>query len=183
MSKRKRIRRRIYLVDRRLQVAATLQLVAVLFGIGLLYIVGLQFLPDESLEALTARETRAFLHRATAIYFTLATAILGTMAILALHRIAGPAYVIEKAVVAMRKGDYGLRLSLRKRDYLKGLAAAVAGLRSDLKEREDRVKDLMACIEEDDLDGARELVGQLRGAAPLVESAPVVEPTPVVRGE
>ena len=82
MSERRGIRRRIYLVDRRLQVAATLQLVAVLAGICLLYVLGLRLLPDDNLETLAARETRSLLHRATAIYFTLATAILGTLAVL-----------------------------------------------------------------------------------------------------
>jgi len=176
-TKPPRHRRRRYLVDAGLQVAIALQLLGVLAGIGLLYTVGLFVLPDESaLGALAPAELRRVLLKANAIYFALGGAIICVLAILLTHRPAGPALVLRRAVEAMRRGDFDERLSLRRRDYFKPLAAALAELRADLlardEERARALADLSRCLEEGDIEAARELVARLRSldARPLAEA-------------
>ena len=65
----KRIRRTQYLVNRRLQIHITLQLMAVMAAMGVLYTVGLHILPGSSMDSLEGPEMRSFLTSATAIYF------------------------------------------------------------------------------------------------------------------
>lgn len=151
-------RRKQYLVNRRLQINVMLQLVAVMVGIAILYTIGLAILPGADVEELNAAEMRAFMTKTTAIYFVLATAILATLTIIVLQRVAGPVLVIHRAVKAMRRGDYGARLQLRRRDHLKDLAEEVAGLRDEMMAR---VRDLHSCLDEGDIEGARELFVQL----------------------
>ena len=103
--------------------------------------------------------------RASAVYFALATAGLGSVALFLSHRIAGPAFVIERALRSLRDGDPGERLSLRPGDSLQELARAARELREHLGEREDRRRGLLqqiaARLDGDDIAGARELLHQL----------------------
>jgi HAMP domain-containing protein len=155
-------RRRIYVVDRKLQLAVAAQLLGVLGGVAALYVVGLLLLSGGGgPEKLTAGEVL----RANLIYFLLAAAILGVVALLLTHRIAGPAFVVERAVRAMAKGDHGARLGLRKRDYLKPLAAAVEELRAELERRARACEELRAALDRGDLDAARSLVERVQPAA------------------
>lgn len=160
---RTRNRRRKYVVNRDLQVMVTLHLTAVMVGMGALYVVALSLLPAPDMSELSPEQLRSFMLKAGVLYFALATAIVGMLAIIVTHRIAGPAFVIERALLALRQGDYTARLSLRRRDHLKGLAALVAGLRNDLRVREGMVRDLMRSVTEGDLETARALVDQLGG--------------------
>ncbi len=165
----KRIRRRKYMIDLRLQMAITAQLLGVMLGVGFLYVLGVFFLPgSEKLDALGSQDVRDVFLRANAIYFGLGAAILGTISMLLTHRIAGPAFVLQRALGGIRKGLYDHRLGLRKRDYLKPLAAAVSSLCDDLKrlesERSQGLDDLAHCLEENDVEGAKELIKKLRAA-------------------
>jgi len=162
-----RIRRRKYMVDFRLQMAITVQLLGVLFGVGLLYVLGVYFLPGtERIEQLGSRGVREVFLRANAIYFGLGAAILGVLAVLLTHRVAGPAFVLKRAVDGMREGRLQHRLVLRKRDYLKPLARSVAALCEDLlsrrAERRRCLDHLARCLDEGDLEAAHELVARLR---------------------
>jgi methyl-accepting chemotaxis protein len=163
--------RRTYVIDRKLQLSVAAHLLGALAGIAALYVVGVFLLAGGAgSEGLTAGEVL----RANLIYFVLAAAILGVVVILITHRIAGPALVIERAVRGMKTGDHSLRLELRKRDYLKPLAAAVAELREELDRRAQAATELKAALDRGDLDAAR-------GLAERVAPGPVREPEPAAR--
>ncbi len=170
MKKRaqKRILRTQYLVNRRLQIHVTLQLMAVTAGIGLLYTLALHVLPAPAAGVLQTPEMSSFVINSTLIYFGIATVILGTLTIILTNRIAGPAFVIHRAVAAMRRGDYSERLTLRGRDHFKGLAAEIAALREEIVARDGRMQDLKACLETGDIEAATELLAQL-GTAPITQ--------------
>lgn len=164
-------RRLIYMVDRKLQLAVAAQLLGVLAGVAVLYVVGLLVLAGGGgSDGLTAGEVL----RANLIYFVLAAAILGVVALLITHRIAGPAFVVERAVRGMTRGDHTARLELRKRDYLKPLAAAVEELRAELDRRAHVGEELKAALDRGDLDAARTL-------AERIQPAPAREPEPAAR--
>ncbi|MHC4547453.1 MAG: hypothetical protein ACYTEZ_01640, partial [Planctomycetota bacterium] len=163
---RQRIRRRRYIVDWRLQLNVTAHLLGVLAGIALLHTLAVFVLPGpEALAAMDGEKVRQVLVRANVIYFTLACAILAVVALLLTHRIAGPAFVLERAIRSMRQGDFSQRIHLRQRDHLKPLAAALDQLRREIGERERErsriLADLERCLQERDLDAARELMERL----------------------
>ena len=159
------------MVDRKLQLAVAAQLLGVLAGVAALYAVGVLVLSGGGgSEGLTARDVL----RANVIYFALAAAILGVVALLITHRIAGPAFVVERALRGMTKGDHTARLELRKRDYLKPLAAAVEELRAELDRRARAFEELKAALGRGDLDAARSL-------AERVQPGPAREPEPAAR--
>jgi len=177
-----------YIVDRKLQLGVTLQLVAVMIAIGVLYIVGVHILPEAvSMEKLSGAQTRAFFSRAALVYFSLATAILATLCLIMTQRVAGPALVIRRTIEAIRQGEFGTRLSLRRADHLQELAMSVRNLRNSLEEREHHrialVEDLKRCLEEGDLKASYELAAQLGGPAKVdsetwkTEPAEPTEPT------
>ena len=175
-----------YLVDPRLQLGVTLQLVAVMIALAGLYVVGVHLLPKSSaLGKLTAEQTRAFFTKAALIYFTLGTAVLATLCLIMTQRIAGPALVIRRAIEATRQGEYRTRLSLRHSDHLQELALSVQNLRNVLEERDRhriaQVEDLKRCIEEGDVKAAYELAEQLAHTptAPVL-AMPDLEPEPTI---
>jgi len=164
-------RRRIYMVDRKLQLAVAGQLLLVLAGVAVLYVVGVLLLSGGSgPESLSAGEVL----RANLIYFLLGAAILGVVALLITHRIAGPAFVVERALRGMMRGDHTSRLELRKRDYLKPLAAVVEELRVELERRAKACEELKAALDRGDLDAAR-------AAAERLEPVASGEPEPAAR--
>jgi len=160
-------RRRRFLVDKRLQFAIAAQILGVVAGMALLYVLGLFVLPaGGGLVERDPEELRALLLRTNLIYFLLGSAILAVATILITHRLAGPAFVIRRVVDAMRRGVFDERLKLRRRDYFKPLAHSVRLLRDELCAQRERRTALLArlsrCIEGGDVDTARDLVAQLR---------------------
>ncbi len=59
--------------------------------------------------------------------------LLVIISILLSHRIAGPAYRIERTLREIGKGNLDVRISLRRDDELAGIANAVNDMVSDLK--------------------------------------------------
>ena len=56
------------------------------------------------------------------------------------HRIAGPVYNIKKTLKEVIRGDYKLRINLRKKDELKDLAKSINSVIAELEKREDQSK-------------------------------------------
>jgi len=161
-----RFRRRRYVVGK-LQWAITFRILAVLVGVAVLYFVGVFVLPGEnSLAGQTGDQVRVTLLRANLIYFTLGSAILAVVTLLLTHRVAGAAFSLKRSVRAMQAGDYSAPIRLRKRDYLKALAAEIDQLRCNLLEeqREHRqmLEELERSLQEESLAGARELMDRLK---------------------
>lgn len=148
----KKFRRKKYVVDRDLQFAVAAQLLGVLGGVAVLYGVGLYLLTGgDRAGELTAQEVL----RANLIYFLLAVAILVVVSLLLTHRIAGPAFVLERALRAMLRRDYSARIHLRRRDYLKPLAASVEELRVELERRREILDAVRDALEEGSVEKAR----------------------------
>ncbi len=82
-------------------------------------------------------------------------AILVVVSLLLTHRIAGPAFVLERALRAMLRRDYSARIHLRRRDYLKPLAASVEELRVELERRREILDAVRDALEEGSVEKAR----------------------------
>ena len=160
-------RRRQYVVDGPMQYGAAGQLLVGLGLIGLLFAVGMfVFLGDDAMSGMNLTVIREFLLMANAIYFVLAAVILSVLTLLITHRFAGPAYVMDRAVQGMLAGDYGKRLALRKRDYMKKLAGGLVELRTTWAQHEEQsqaaLEKLHVCLQEQRFDDAEKIVVELR---------------------
>lgn len=59
--------------------------------------------------------------------------VITLFAVILSHKIAGPAYRIEKTLGEIGKGNFDIRIHLRKYDELNGIAQAVNEMAADLK--------------------------------------------------
>ena len=168
-----RIKRKKHLINGRLQLAVTIQLTYAMFAMCVIYAFGLALIPPHILYDMTGPEVLQVMMIATALYFILTTAVLWRLAVVSTNRIAGPVYVIRRALMAMHKGDYGMRVSLRRRDHLKDVAATVADMQTQLRERSEKLKDLRSCLVEGDQQAALELLDQLDADSVQAASADV----------
>jgi methyl-accepting chemotaxis protein len=64
------------------------------------------------------------------------------------HRIAGPAFRLERLIREMANGRRGFRVHLRRKDYLKRVAIALNELLETLEKREARVNQLGRAVGE-----------------------------------
>jgi len=179
MSERKTFRRWRYIIDWRPQVSATSQILGCLAGMILIHAVGILYATrTDAFVEMDANDVTQLLLKANAIYFVVSAFVLGTLMILLTHRFAGPGFVIERAVRNMLEGKYDSRIKLRKRDYMQSVAAAVEKLRVRLKGQDEALRDLRACLEEKDVEGAREILARLSGSEekqPESEAKPATE--------
>jgi hypothetical protein len=129
---------------------------------------------------------RRFLLVANATYFILAAGILTLLTILLTHRFAGPAYVMKEVIEGMLEGDYGRRLSLRKKDYLKDLAVPLDQLRHTWVRHEENsrqtLENLEGALASGDVEAAQALVKELQDAL-LVKPETVPEKRDPTDGE
>ncbi len=170
-----RIRRKKYLINGRLQLAVTFQLTYVMLAMGVIHALSLSLITASTVYDMRGPEVLQVMMMATGLYFILTTAILWIYAIVSTNRIAGPVYVIREALIAMHKGDYSKRVTLRRRDHLKDVAATVADMLNQLRERDEKLKDLRSCLLEDDQKAALELLDQL-GVVGVQASTEAAEP-------
>lgn len=166
----KRKRRWRYIIDWRQQMGFTVEIVAVLCGVCVIYSVGVHYLlGNESLFKVSIDRFREVVLRVNAVYLAVSSGIFSLMAIGLTHRFVGPAFNMRRVLKAMIKGDYRQKVHLRKRDYLKDLATEINTLREQLMEHQEAVRDLERCLEEKDYEAARELVTRLRLDPPVEE--------------
>lgn len=140
-----RERRTIYVVDREFQfryltnwIFMTLAFIALI--IVVLY-AGLTLL--HKVEAEKAFLTLSFMLKANGLFVVLLTIFMGLYTILLSHRVAGPAYRITKCLQRMCEGAYDFSVTLRKKDYLKDVAASLNVLLSDLRKRQARTREAL----------------------------------------
>jgi methyl-accepting chemotaxis protein len=171
-TSKKRYRRWRYIIDWRQQMGFTVEIVAVLCGVCVIYSVGVHYLlGNETLFQVSIDRFREVVLRVNAVYLAVSSGIFSLMAIGLTHRFVGPAFNMRRALKAMIKGDLSKRVHLRKRDYLKDLAAEINTLRDVLEERQQVVRDLERCLQENDLEAARELLTRLKTETPAAEAA------------
>ena len=157
---------RRYLLDARPQLTFAALVLCVLAGIGLLYASAVYFLADtELLRDRPVEEVRTVLLIVHTAYFVVGGAILFVTVLLLTHRFVGPAYVMQRAVAGMRRGDYSARLGLRKRDSHRAAVAELRLLRDELAEREDARREMLQRLERfleaGEMTGARNCVQEL----------------------
>lgn len=159
------VRRTKVIVDPGLQVSIARPLVLVLAVLALVHMGTTWFMG--SLDPVEGPGSRGALQLGllvSGVYFALVLVAAFLTIVQQTQRIAGPALVIERALRAMRHGDYGQRLSLRDKDHLKLVAEASVELQRHLaEERSGRVEFLTAldaALFEGDIAGARELVAE-----------------------
>jgi hypothetical protein len=180
---RRRYPRRKYLIDKKLQIAVAMQMIAVLVAVGLMHVGAVMLFPHwGSLPALSKAETREIVFRANLLYFILGAAMFWMVAVVIMHRVAGPSMVLKRAIKGLMKREFFHRLTLRKRDYLQDLAASVKKLSEHLqKESEERrqaVRDIENCLDEKDIAGAHELLRRLAEAEGEAKPADGGKPAP-----
>ena len=177
-TKKPWIWRRQYVIDRSMQMGIAGYLAAGLGGVALLCAAVLYvFLGGQAMPGLDP--LRRFLLLANATYFVLAAGILTLLTVLLTHRFAGPAYVMKNAIDGMLEGDYGRRLGLRKKDYLKDLSSSLEALRSTWMHHEETSRQALADLEralgKGDVDAAQALVRKLQGER-LVQTDTAIAP-------
>ena len=170
-------KRKRYIVDSRLQFAFALPMLAIVLTVALAYLAAIHVIPGEAArETMTAAETRTVLLRANVFYYAFTAVAVVCVALFVSHRIAGPAFVIERAVRAMGRGDFDDRLSLRPSDYLKSLASAVTELREQIRledqERRRLIAELAERLDANDIASAKQLLNDLATGAGAASSAP-----------
>jgi HAMP domain-containing protein len=169
------VKRERYLIEARSQFALALPLVAIPLVVALAYALAIYLLPGEvALSAMTPEEARRISFHASLLYLAFATVAMAAAAVFLTHRFVGPARVIERAIREMSAGKYDQRVSLRPRDHLQSLASALMDLRDQLRERDERrrqlVRELASRLDEEDVKGARDLLIQL--ALPVQRATP-----------
>ena len=70
----------------------------------------------------------AFMLKLDAVFIVFITIAIGIYLLLLSHRIAGPAYRLEKSIQQIIEGDYDFSVNLRQKDYLKNVADALNNL-------------------------------------------------------
>jgi hypothetical protein len=96
---------------------------------------------------------------ADALFITFALVAVGVYVVWLTHRFVGPARVIRTALEGMAAGDHGRRLTLRKRDFLKDVAAAAGTVSVRMRSERDTTSALVDAIgpalEQGDVEAAR----------------------------
>lgn len=169
--------RRRYVIDRPLQMGIAAHLMAGLGGVALLCAAALYvFLGGQTVPGLDP--LRRFLLIANATYFVLAAGILTLLTVLLTHRFAGPAFVMQQAIRGMLTGDFGKRLNLRRKDYLKDLAADLDQLRHAWVRHDETTRialaDLQVALDKRDFEQAKTILTGLREGL-------LVDPESVIR--
>lgn len=131
-------KRRLYLIDRGLQYGFLTNWVLSVLVIILLcvfYLLMFQvFVPTESRPS--TEESLGLIMKLTGVLILMFVVIMGINSIIHSHRIAGPAYNIRRTVDSLVRGEAGVRVKLRDRDYLQDLAESVNALADRLAGRE-----------------------------------------------
>ena len=130
-------RRRRYLIDGPSQCKVAISVVAVVLCIGLLDALAVFVISDPSVRGMERLvSVRWALFAVHGVALLLGGGFLFWITIKQTHRYVGPAFVMKRALSAMRTGDYGQRLSLRQTDYHGDLAEAIDALRSEIAARD-----------------------------------------------
>lgn len=160
--------RKVYVVDRPSQASVAWNLLGVLVGIGVLYAFAIFFLlSPEALRDMSVDNVRQLMLTVHVAYFAVGSAILAVWALLVAHRFSGPAFVMRRAIKAMRQGDFTQRLSLRKRDYHQELAKELAEFGAELAARSEIDRRLLqtvrTAVDEGDTEGAKAAIAKALG--------------------
>lgn len=70
-----------------------------------------------------------------ALFMAIFSALMGVILVRMTHKVAGPAFGLERAVRRLADGDYHTPINVRKGDYLQNLGGALNDLRDTLRRK------------------------------------------------
>ncbi|HEX6810576.1 MAG TPA: hypothetical protein VF384_03030 [Planctomycetota bacterium] len=126
------------MVDEKWQASVATRLaIAAMCVVALTQIVMIFFLSSgDTPEEMDSGEWRLAAVGVSALQLILLVGALWRTSIRITHSVAGPAWVLEKAIDAMCEGKFDSRLTLRRGDALKSLAAAIQRLRTQMQRQQ-----------------------------------------------
>ena len=182
-----RFRRKIFIVDRKMQSDFVFRSVIVMLIFSAM-ILATMFWSIKRYSTLPisddVQEAVKYATMSTGIVFVLVLASVTIFFIYLSHKFAGPAYRIKKVMTAMLRGDYAERANLRKGDYLRDVAGWINRVCEDLQARRERLESAARQAEvlrdlvdagEGSGEKARDLV---RATTDALQAALTVEPPP-----
>lgn len=167
-------RRRSIVVDPTMQWPAALAVGGVILGALVLMSIAryLQSGPDVADLSGEGAARLAVIWNAVFLVFVLAAVV--TYVLILTHRVAGPARVLEEAIAGMAENDFERRIHLRRRDYLRRLAAGISDLSDKMRRDRDRQRNALDRIERDlkagDAEAARKSLVSYRLECALADS-------------
>ena len=127
-------RRQSFVVDKKWQGTVTTRLIlSAMVAVALVQLLAIHFLANGDLMDMSSGEWGLAALLISGLQMVAIFVALWRSTMRITHSVAGPAWVIEQAVDAMREGKYDSRLTLRDGDYLESLAAAVKRLSDHLE--------------------------------------------------
>ena len=81
------------------------------------------------------------------IFIGIFTVVFGYITVRMTHKVAGPAFGLERSIHRLRKGELEDKVRVREGDYLKNLAAALDDLRGDLTWQRGQIESLQAALQ------------------------------------
>ena len=85
-----------------------------------------------------------FLHKRVWIGFFIVAGLAALQTLFLSHRVVGPVYRFEKAVAALKSGNYSLRIRIRKKDEFKEMEGLINELAETLELQKKRDNDFLA---------------------------------------
>ena len=126
-------RRQSFVVDKKWQGTVTTRLIlSAMVAVALVQLLAIHFLANGDMMDMSSAEWGLAALLISGLQMVAIFVALWRSTMRITHSVAGPAWVIEQAVDAMREGKYDSRLTLRDGDYLESLAAAVKRLSDHL---------------------------------------------------
>lgn len=127
-------RRRIQLVDHKWQLPLVLGIGCSAFAGGLLLLVANYLLSDpDTLDGLSGQQTAQLVLAVDVGFVVVVSVMLVLVTMRITNSVSGPAMMLERAVEALRAGQFDSRLKFRKGDYMQGLAGALESLTQELR--------------------------------------------------
>ncbi len=166
-------RRTIYVVDREFQfrfltnwIFMTLAFIALIIVV---VVAGAHLLQGVSTQQ--AFSTLSFMLKMNGLFVILLTVFMGLYTILLSHRVAGPAYRVSQCLKKMIVGSYDFTVTLRKKDYLKDVAADMNLLLVDLRKRQAKVREALEAARKARATASPDLAAELDRACAGLEEA------------
>jgi methyl-accepting chemotaxis protein len=177
-----RKRRRIFVIDSAMRWPMGLTIAGVVAAGALLMVTRGQLVGAGEGSELTGAGIGRLALMWQALYFVTALMLVVWYAVVVSHRVAGPTRVLRRALDGILEGDFGRRVSLRKKDHLKEIAEGIGKvanrMRLDREELRAFAQEIEACLSRDDVVAARDALASFRAKKRLdaAEPAVVVEP-------
>lgn len=160
--------RKKFLVDPSVQMPLAVAVIGTVVAFSALYLATVLILGAEgsTLDDPSSRAATRLGVAVTGAYFLLVLVAVTVVIIRMTHRFAGASRVLEQAARAMLQGDFAQRMTLRKKDLLQSLRAALGEVQMrwglERENQEEFHRRLGEALERGDLEAARALEREFR---------------------